>query len=95
MQDVADACISIPEIWVDSADKYTLGLGWVYQILPPLIFSIASKHGSPIAYYGQIWLLSPQHSCGEIWQIWSWPVRFNLHLAKLQIVMCLDKITHL
>ena len=60
---------------VGTCGNCDLGCGLLNQFAPfPYfpIFSALSKHRLTMIYYVDIWQVSPQLSCGDICQIWTW-----------------------
>ena len=61
--------------WQTSIPCRVLGWGLLSQFSPfryfP-IFSEWSKQWLPVWYQVHIWQVSPQLSCGDTWQIWTW-----------------------
>ena len=48
------------------------------------LFDNYKKNWLPIEYHVHIWQVSPQLSCGDTWQVWTW---FKWHNIFLQIII--------
>ena len=48
-------------------------------------FSDWSKHSLFVWYNGHIWQVSPQLSCRDIWQIWTWLKVYKLYFGLIKI----------
>ena len=71
-----------------SARIAALGWGLLSQFSPfryfP-IFSEWSKQWLPVWYQVNIWQVSPQLSCGDTWQIWTWLKLSDLYFCQIKI----------
>ena len=85
--------LSVCQLWVG-----TTGLNWVFLAqgwwgllslfclfcYSPLLLSL-SRNWLPMEYYVYIWQVSPQLSCGDTWQIWTWFKLNNVYFCKIKI----------
>ena len=68
--------------------SFDLGLGLLSQFSPFRYFPNFSewwKQWLPEWYHVHIWQVSPQLSCGDTWQIWTWLKVSNLYFCKIKI----------
>ena len=85
----ADPYIGLVQCFSDFG-KLLAALGWglLSQFSPFRYFPNFSewwKQWLPEWYQVHIWQVSPQLSCGDTWQIWTWLKVSNLNFCKIKI----------
>ena len=74
-------------VFREVTDAARPGVGWLNQFLTIHYFSnfsVLSKHMLAIEYHVRIWQVSPQHSCGDTCQTWTWFKDCNRYFSKIE-----------